>query len=163
MGLWTAGSQTPPPSMRLHCLPRRSSQVGPGPGGTPPNKRGALDHSPAPLSRPLLSPSQHFSSLLLQGLSPTQGSNPRVLHLLHWLVDSLPLCHLGRPLQLLQSNQIRFVFLAFWKGHKTMSQKDNEFDSHFYFVMLWTTLVSWNFPSYITFATWTLLQLLTQT
>lgn len=32
----------------------------------------------------------------------------------------------------------------------------------FYFVMLWTMLLSWNFPSYITFATWNLLQLLTQ-
>ena len=31
----------------------------------------------------------HF---LLQGLFPTQGSNPRVLH---WQVDSLPLSHLG--------------------------------------------------------------------
>ena len=25
----------------------------------------------------------------------TQGSNPHLLHLLHWQVDSLPLCHLG--------------------------------------------------------------------
>ena len=30
----------------------------------------------------------HF---LLQGISPTQGSNPCLLHLLHWHVDSLPL------------------------------------------------------------------------
>ena len=36
----------------------------------------------------------HF---LLQGIFPTQGSNPRLLHLLHWQVDSLPLCHLVRP------------------------------------------------------------------
>ena len=33
----------------------------------------------------------HF---LLQGIFPTQGSNPR---LLHWQVDSLPLHHLGSP------------------------------------------------------------------
>ena len=28
---------------------------------------------------------------LLQGIFPTQGSNPRILHLLHWQVGSLPL------------------------------------------------------------------------
>ena len=36
----------------------------------------------------------HF---LLQGIFLTQGSNP---HLLHWQVDSLPLCHQGNPLNL---------------------------------------------------------------
>ena len=30
----------------------------------------------------------------LQGIFPTQGLNPR---LLHWQVDSLPLSHLGSP------------------------------------------------------------------
>ena len=34
----------------------------------------------------------HF---LLQEIFPTQGSNPRLLHLLKWQVDSLPLSHLG--------------------------------------------------------------------
>ena len=34
----------------------------------------------------------HF---LLQGSFLTQGLNPGLLHLLHWQVDSLPLCHLG--------------------------------------------------------------------
>ena len=34
----------------------------------------------------------HF---LLQEIFPTQGSNPRVLHLLHWQVGSLPLHYLG--------------------------------------------------------------------
>ena len=39
------------------------------------------------------------------GIFPTQGSNPRLLHLLHWQVDPLPLSHLwsgegnGSPLQ----------------------------------------------------------------
>ena len=28
---------------------------------------------------------------------PIQGLNLRLLHLLHWQVDSLPLCHLGSP------------------------------------------------------------------
>ena len=35
---------------------------------------------------------------LLQGIFPTQGSNPRILHPLHGQVGSLPLCHLGSPL-----------------------------------------------------------------
>ena len=34
----------------------------------------------------------HF---LLQGTFPTQRSNSHLLNLLHWQVDSLPLCHLG--------------------------------------------------------------------
>ena len=34
----------------------------------------------------------HF---LLQGIFPTQGSNPQLLYLLHWQVDSLPLSHPG--------------------------------------------------------------------
>ena len=37
----------------------------------------------------------HF---LLQGIFPTQGSNPYLLCLLHWYVDSLPLSHLGSPI-----------------------------------------------------------------
>ena len=34
---------------------------------------------------------------LLQGIFPTQGSNPHLLCLLHWHVDSLPLIHQGNP------------------------------------------------------------------
>ena len=34
---------------------------------------------------------------LLQGIFPNQGSNPCLLHLLYWQVDSLPLYHLGSP------------------------------------------------------------------
>ena len=36
----------------------------------------------------------HF---FLQGIFLTQGSNPGLLRLLHWQVDSLPLPHLGSP------------------------------------------------------------------
>ena len=36
----------------------------------------------------------HF---LLQGIFPTQVSNPRLLRLLYRLVDFLPLSHLGNP------------------------------------------------------------------
>ena len=34
---------------------------------------------------------------LLQGTFPTQELNLRLLRLLHWQADSLPLCHLGSP------------------------------------------------------------------
>ena len=34
---------------------------------------------------------------LLQRIFLTQGLNPRLLHVLHWQVDSLPLSHLGNP------------------------------------------------------------------
>ena len=34
---------------------------------------------------------------LLQGIFLTQGSNPRLLHLLHWQVGSLPLVPPGKP------------------------------------------------------------------
>ena len=47
----------------------------------------------------------HF---LLQGIFPTQGLNPSILHLLHWQMDSLPLYHL------LQS-----LFLKFWQALTT--------------------------------------------
>ena len=36
---------------------------------------------------------------LLQGTFPTQGSNPRLLCLLHWQADSLPLVPPGKPIQ----------------------------------------------------------------
>ena len=39
----------------------------------------------------------HF---LLQGIFPTQGSNPGPLRLLHWQADSLSLCHLGSTAKL---------------------------------------------------------------
>ena len=34
---------------------------------------------------------------LLWGIFPTQGSNPCLLHLLHWQADSLALCHWNIP------------------------------------------------------------------
>ena len=44
----------------------------------------------------------HF---LLQGIFPTQGSNP---HLLHWQVGSLPLSHLGSPSKSIQFSSVQF-------------------------------------------------------
>ena len=35
--------------------------------------------------------------VLLQGIFPTQGSNPSLLYLLHWQVGSLPLAPPGKP------------------------------------------------------------------
>ena len=35
---------------------------------------------------------------LLQGISPTRGLNPCLLHLLHWQVASLPLAPSGKPI-----------------------------------------------------------------
>ena len=37
-----------------------------------------------------------YCHFLLQGIFLTQGLNPYLLCLLHWQVDSLPLCHLLR-------------------------------------------------------------------
>ena len=55
----------------------------------------------------------HF---LLQGIFPTQGSNWYLLCLLHWPVDSLPLCHLESPFQALgtHNEQARQKVLLSW-------------------------------------------------
>ena len=37
------------------------------------------------------------SHFLIQGIFPTQGSNLRLLYLLHWQVGFLPLLTLGKP------------------------------------------------------------------
>ena len=53
----------------------------------------------APLS--LSSPGKNAGvgcPVLLQRIFPTQGSNPRLLHLLYWHTRSLPLAPPGRPL-----------------------------------------------------------------
>ena len=55
---------------------------------------------------------------------PTQGSNPHLLSLLHWQVDSLPLCHLGNPIKyllpynklpknLMTENNIHFILYIY--------------------------------------------------
>ena len=41
---------------------------------------------------------------LFQGLFPTQGLNPRLLHLLPWQAGSLPLAPPGKPLYIMYSN-----------------------------------------------------------
>ena len=50
-------------------------------------------------------------SALLQGTFPTQGSNPHLLCLLHWQVDSLPLVPPGKSLNLFSlSLSLSFFF-----------------------------------------------------
>ena len=49
----------------------------------------------------------HF---LLQGIFPIQGSNPCLLHLLHWQADSLPL----RQLRSIQVPRFLYPFLCQW-------------------------------------------------
>ena len=51
----------------------------------------------------------HF---LLQGILPTWGLNQRLLHLLHWQVNSLPLHHLGSPVYKWYHMAFVFLFLT---------------------------------------------------
>ena len=55
----------------------------------------------------------HF---LLHGIFPTQGLNPRLLCLLHWRVDSLPLSRLGSPFMnaVTCSQSMTKILLKFW-------------------------------------------------
>ena len=59
-----------------------------------PRQRSLVGYSPWDLMGKNTGVSCHF---LLQEIFPSQGWNPSPLHLLHWEVDSLPLCHLGSP------------------------------------------------------------------
>ena len=63
----------------------------------------------APLSMGF--PRQEYRSGLLfptLGYLPDQGSNPCLLHFLHWDVDSLPLCHPGRPMNYIYTSVIKY-------------------------------------------------------
>ena len=48
----------------------------------------------------------HF---LLQGIFPTQGSSPSLLHLLLWKEDSSPLCYLGSPKEPTDPSEVTFM------------------------------------------------------
>ena len=50
---------------------------------------------------------------LLQGIFPTQGSNPHLLHLLHWQAGSLPLVPTGKASMELESSYLIYQFLLF--------------------------------------------------
>ena len=76
-------------------------------------------------------PSMGFSSqeywsglpCLLQGIVQTQGSNPCLIHLLHWLSGSLPLASHGKPLLLLYLGKLirklKHSFLWLWQDVET--------------------------------------------
>ena len=58
----------------------------------------AVDHSPPGSSAHQDSPNKNTRAgchVLLQGISSTEGSNPRLFRLLHWYISSLPYHHLG--------------------------------------------------------------------
>ena len=64
------------------------------------------------------------SMLSLQGLFLTQGSNLH-LHLLHWQVGSLPLSHLGSPVN--WTSPFKFqLFLVEWKGCSSWSLSSSQ-------------------------------------
>ena len=49
---------------------------------------------------------------LLQEIFPTQGSIPRLMHLLHWKVDSLSLCVIVAKLRLNPSSRLAVLWLC---------------------------------------------------
>ena len=49
-----------------------------------------------------------IQTVLLQGIFQTQESNPSLPCLLHWQVDSLPLSHLGIPVNQLDAKKNLF-------------------------------------------------------
>ena len=65
----------------------------------------------------------HF---LLEGIFPTQGENPCLLHLLHWQADSLPTELPGKPLV-----PLYITIITFKKMYITICKIDNhcDFDS----------------------------------
>ena len=58
----------------------------------------------------------HF---LLQGIFPTQGPNPHLLCLLDWQADSLPLCHLGSPMQTASAKYL----MTYWNCRRNCSRE----------------------------------------
>ena len=63
---------------------------------------------PARLQRPWDSPGKNTGvgcHALLQGIFPTQGSNPSLLCLLHWQMVSLPLSPLGSLVNLVHVSE----------------------------------------------------------
>ena len=54
------------------------------------------------------------SHFFLQGIFPTQGLNPS---LLHWQVDSLPLSHLGSPGKCLKEHEVCLIYPVCFSPH----------------------------------------------
>ena len=61
---------------------------------------------------------------ILQGIFPTQGSNPHLLYLLHWQAGSLMLAPPGKPILALlvkAKSQIKIFYLNIYCLEKTSS------------------------------------------
>ena len=69
----------------------------------------------------------HF---LLQGIFPTQRSNPRLLHLLHWQAGSLPPAPPGKPSTALRPHKSKEPALAALQVHLSMGQGNVPTKSH---------------------------------
>ena len=79
---------------------------------------------------------------LLQGTFPIHGLNQRLLHLLHWQVDSLPLCHLGshwferrpskRYVHILPHRPYKFYLFRKREGKLQYNGGDDNGDDTFY-------------------------------
>ena len=50
---------------------------------------------------------------LLQGVFPTQWSNPHLLHLLHWQVDSFTIAPPGKPMYILYIHKKLYVYITY--------------------------------------------------
>ena len=59
---------------------------------------------------------------LLQGIFPSQGSNPRLLHLLNWRADSLPLVPPGKHAYVFENKQNTSCETPGWMNHKLESK-----------------------------------------
>ena len=55
--------------------------------------------------------------IFTKALPPPQGSNLRLLHLLHWLKSSLPLAPPGKPRNMTYGGLIRAINRAFYVSH----------------------------------------------
>ena len=78
-------------SVPLFCNPMDCSQLGSSVHGNSPGKNTGVGCHALP-----------------QGISPTQGSNPYLLCLLYWQVDSLPLAPSGKPRHSVQIYPLSF-------------------------------------------------------
>ena len=75
------------------------------------------------------------------GIFLTQGLNLCLLHLLHWLADSLPLCHLGSPFDHFDGNLNLLLKLKIWALSNTYILNDLNKFALIIHVIFWLTLI----------------------
>ena len=90
---------------------------------------------------------------LLQGIFPTEGSKPCLLHLLRWQVDSLPLAPPGKPQsERSQTEKALYWIIFFFLFHYVLLQ-DIKYSSSCYTVgpcclsILYITVCIWQFQT----------------